>query len=128
MTKDEMVQTDLYTSDYNYLVENEIKVGTAIRYALSEYVAMMKARAPGPGWHSLDGPGKETLIEESVKAPASISLKVHASPRVTPVGISNSPPPDLSTWTKQERNAWILEGVIPVRFKGMLPRKVIHDF
>jgi len=125
---DEMIATTVYGDDYRYLIEHEIPIGPAIRYALSDYVAMMRARELTTGWNSLTLPEREAIIQAAVEAPHAITppKEPAAAPRLR--RISQTPPPDLSTWSKQERDAWILDGAIPRRFNNVIPLRVTHDF
>jgi hypothetical protein len=78
----------LYTEDLEYIDAHGIERARALRDSLHEYVLTMRGR------------------------PAIPALPVAAVAEIRQLG---SPVPDMTDWTKKERDAWILEGAIPAR-------------
>jgi hypothetical protein len=89
----------LYQDDLDYLQDHGIERARALRDSLHEYVLTMKGR------------------------PAIPALPVAGPAEIRQLG---SPVPDMTDWTKKERDAWILDGAIPRR--AMMARAGARGF
>jgi hypothetical protein len=101
----------LYKSDLDYLKENQIPVQTALRQALMDYVDRHKAAAAGR-------PSLKTKADRDrwiLSAPDTYNVENYRPiVEMGPV-IPRSSAPDMSAWTKKERDAWIIDGTVPAR-------------
>lgn len=124
----------LYMTDLDYLWRKGIPLRTAVRDALFLYcralsrVPVLSAMTDEERIHFImDGmPGKEMLHTRPARSAAKPS-PVKGGLAARPARIPPTPPPDTSTWSKFERDEWILNGEIPKRFKGVIPQEAICD-
>ena len=103
--------TTLYQGDLEYLRRREIPIARALRAALTDSVLDLKSKERGqPAWHEM------TKAERDARIMSAPNIE-HPVPQVQPAAaepeIPRSPVPDMTGWTREERSAWILDGVIP---------------
>jgi hypothetical protein len=116
----------LYQDNLDYLDERNIPIAVALRSALADYVLDLKSKERGkPAWHTMTKTERDRQI---MAAPDDYTRQEHIKPGVITqvidrddlgaglhLGTAADIPFGMRTWTKKERVAWILNGVIPVR-------------
>lgn len=124
----------LYMTDIDCLWRKGIPLRTAIRDSLFLYCRALSRVPALPAMTDEDRihfilngmPGKE-LLHDRPRRPAAEPSPVKGGLAARPARISHTPPPDMSTWTKLERDEWIWKGDIPKRFNGVTHQGVICD-
>jgi hypothetical protein len=113
---------NLYKDDLDYLKEHGVPVAKALRDALHEHVLEHRARHQGkPNTFAMS---KEERSRWILSTPDDFKPGVHKEYTHAPTRefLSRDPwildcgsTPDMHTWTQAERDAWILDGTIPLR-------------
>lgn len=114
--------TTLYEDDLAYLKEHGIPLARAVRLALHEYVIIQKDLQKGkPNFEKMT---REERFAWVLSAPRGDSVEpgdLQILGEEVLRSIPHEPVPDMTGWTRDERGAWILDGVIPDRV--MMVRK-----
>lgn len=107
----------LYVADLDYLQERGLPLRTVIREALRAYVQVLQARTPGP---VMTARQRDTFIMRGILPNGT---RYQDPPDKIPVAVVVEKPrlyiqahelrPDMTGWTKAQRDAWILNGTVP---------------
>jgi hypothetical protein len=113
------VLCQVYKSDYEYLKENRIPIARAVRTALAEYVLTCRKNPPILRRDQRDAYILRGVLPDGSQVPEVVVtaklIEISAKPPVLNQSACSSVIlPDMQTWTKEERDTWILTGTIPV--------------
>jgi len=109
--------TKVYQDDFDYLKEQGIPIGRALRIALHEYVIKIKQQQKTkPNFISMTREERDAWIMSAPNIERPVPQRP-AAVAVIEIPKVRESVPDMTGWTKADRDAWILsEGkILPAR-------------
>jgi hypothetical protein len=128
------VLCQVYRNDYDYLKEKGIPIARAVRTALAEYVLNCRKKPPILRRDQRDAFILRGVLPDGSQVPEAVVTVTLAEISAKPAALNQSASssvvlPDLHLWTKAERDAWILNGIMPdrVHMLRVTPLYVLPD-
>lgn len=122
----------VYQEDLDYLTEKEIPLNRILKEVLHEYVLMHKAGVPRILMSSSERTAAERsnfilkgILPDGTKVKDQEPAVPIVEIRPVPVEAVEPAPADIDTWTKEQRDTWILKGERPAMM-GSAPRSRIR--